>query len=463
MKAITFHRCFFVLIVAGFFATEKASTCKEDLVDAVTDDKLTASSIYNGDYSADKARLSSSGWSPDPLEGDPWIQVDFGRTFTIMAVVTKGLNFSNLIEYVKKYRVKYSNTGSTWNTVQIGTTNEFIANSDTTTPVTNILPSPVVARYIRLYPTEHYMFRSLRFDVIGCEANVVTTTSSLFAVRPTTTLTAQTAITSLFSGTNWISSANTNTTLSTAHDSITMTTQNRSRRIVDTTVLSSPTTSKTSNTQASTITLHSQDTSTNSGIPLTTTTLLPPTTSTTSRIPPATTTLSPPTTSTTSRIPPATTTLSPPTTSTTSSIPPATTTLSPPTTSTTSRIPTTTMAMSSPITTNISSTSDIHSTLSSESTVFYTTQAGLCTCNCAQTSFTMTPEEVQARIENIVQNLSISKKTTSKYLRSKISAHDTRPEVVYVGSVAIALLCMFASFIVLPDLCTLLRFLFSAL
>lgn len=52
-----------------------ASTCKEDLVDAVTDDKLTASSIYNGDYSADKARLSSSGWSPDPSEGDPWIQV----------------------------------------------------------------------------------------------------------------------------------------------------------------------------------------------------------------------------------------------------------------------------------------------------------------------------------------------------------------------------------------------------
>lgn len=48
---------------------------------------------------------------------------------------------------------------------------EFIANSDTTTPVTNILPSPVVVRYIRLYPTEHNMFRSLRFDVIGCEAN----------------------------------------------------------------------------------------------------------------------------------------------------------------------------------------------------------------------------------------------------------------------------------------------------
>lgn len=48
---------------------------------------------------------------------------------------------------------------------------EFIANSDTTTPVTTILPSPVVARYIRLYPTEHYRYRSLRFDAIGCEGN----------------------------------------------------------------------------------------------------------------------------------------------------------------------------------------------------------------------------------------------------------------------------------------------------
>lgn len=48
---------------------------------------------------------------------------------------------------------------------------EFEANSDTTTPVTNTLPSPVVARYLRLYPTEYYAYRSLRFDVIGCKGN----------------------------------------------------------------------------------------------------------------------------------------------------------------------------------------------------------------------------------------------------------------------------------------------------
>lgn len=57
------------------------------------------------------------------LTNSSYFQVDFGRTFTIMAIVTKGLNLSSLIEYVKKYRVTYSNTDSYWNTVQYDTTN----------------------------------------------------------------------------------------------------------------------------------------------------------------------------------------------------------------------------------------------------------------------------------------------------------------------------------------------------
>lgn len=52
-----------------------ASTCNESLVDTVTDDKLTASSKDSIFYSADKARMSSSGWIPLKLNDDPWIQV----------------------------------------------------------------------------------------------------------------------------------------------------------------------------------------------------------------------------------------------------------------------------------------------------------------------------------------------------------------------------------------------------
>lgn len=49
---------------------------------------------------------------------------------------------------------------------------EFEANSDTTTPVTNTLPLPIVVQYLRLYLTEHHDYRSLRLDVIGCEGNI---------------------------------------------------------------------------------------------------------------------------------------------------------------------------------------------------------------------------------------------------------------------------------------------------
>lgn len=37
-------------------------------------------------------------------------QVDFGRTIKIIGVVTKGLYVRGYIEYVKKYKLGYSNT-----------------------------------------------------------------------------------------------------------------------------------------------------------------------------------------------------------------------------------------------------------------------------------------------------------------------------------------------------------------
>lgn len=52
-----------------------------------------------------------------------YIQVDFGEPISIMAVVTMGLADTALVEFVKKYMVKYSNTASTWSPVLHGTTN----------------------------------------------------------------------------------------------------------------------------------------------------------------------------------------------------------------------------------------------------------------------------------------------------------------------------------------------------
>lgn len=97
------------------------------------------------------------------------------------------------------------------------------------------------------------------------------------------------------------------------------------------------------------------------------------------------------------------------------------------------------------------------------STSSYSTQSGLCSCVCTQTNFSTTPQELQDRIDDIVEQLTVPIKTTSKYVRSKTSAQDSRPGVVYVGSIGLAILCIISGLIVLPDLFTVLRFFFTSM
>lgn len=97
------------------------------------------------------------------------------------------------------------------------------------------------------------------------------------------------------------------------------------------------------------------------------------------------------------------------------------------------------------------------------STSSYSTQSGLCPCVCTLTNYSTTPQELQNRIDDIVQQLTVPIKTTSKYVRSKTSAQDGRPGVVYVGSIGIAILCVISGLIVLPDLFTVLRFFYASI
>lgn len=334
-----------VLFAALLFAVNKASACSEFLVENVSDDRLTASSILNVSFSADKARLGSTGWVPDPnIHTHPWIQVDFGQPVTIMAVVTKGFVSEYYNGYVTKYILGYSNTTSSWNTVEDSTTHEFIGNSDHTAAVTNALPAPIVVRYLRLYPISFLNLEILRLDVIGCSG---ATDNSLTLNAQTNTI---------------VSSAQPfSTTLSTSATPNASTILNISTRDVNVSSLSTSGTHTTT-----TVSLSSEST------------------------------------------------------------------------------PTTSRTLAS--------------------TLFNSSGTKLCTCACRnQTNVSLTPREMQTKIENIVQNLTVSKEKTSKFIRSKISAQDKRPEVVYVGSVAVALLCLMVGLVVLPDVCTVVRFFYSML
>lgn len=135
-----------------------------------------------------------------------------------------------------------------------------------------------------------------------------------------------------------------------------------------------------------------------------------------------------------------------PTTTTTTT----TTTISPTTKATTPKTTTT-----SPTTT----TSQQTTTTSLQTTAPFNTST-LCSCTCTDTSY-LTSDDLNVKISNIVQNLTVTKTSTSTFLRTKNCAQDSRPEVVYVGYVGIGLLVFVASLIALPDLLSLYLFMYS--
>uniref|UniRef100_A0A8W8HLD9 F5/8 type C domain-containing protein n=1 Tax=Magallana gigas TaxID=29159 RepID=A0A8W8HLD9_MAGGI len=429
------HRCIFLLIVAGWLATGKASTCNETLVDTVTNDKLTASSKLGDWVSVEKSRLSSgNGWMPEDTDNNPWIQVDFEQPLTVKAIVTKGSgNVGD--KYVEKYMVTYSNTTSTWITVTNGTSKEFTANSDTTTAVINNLPDPIVARYIRLYPTECRKYCILRFDVIGCRASECS--KNMVDNVTDDKLTASSSKTRDGFINPDMAKLSSNGWSPNSIDTYPWIQVDFGRHIAIKGVVSmgsgiglnayvkeyrvnySSTTSNWRTVVDAEFQLHTFTANTD------------PTTPVTNYLP------------------------------------------SPIVARYVRILPTNFYfyislrfdvigCEASPATSTVVGATQLADT-TFKPTLFNSTQVGFCTCICTETNDSMTPQKVQARIETIVQNLTVSKKKTSKYLRSKTSAQDSRPEVVYVGSVAIVILCMFASLIVLPDLYTLLRFIYGML
>ncbi|XP_034325873.2 discoidin, CUB and LCCL domain-containing protein 1 [Magallana gigas] len=133
------------------------------------------------------------------------------------------------------------------------------------------------------------------------------------------------------------------------------------------------------------------------------------------------------------------------------------TTISPTTKATTPKTTTT-----SPTTTTsqqTTTTSQQTTTTSLQTTAPYNTST-LCSCTCTDNSY-LTSDDLNVKISNIVQNLTVTKRSTSTFLRTKNCAQDSRPEVVYVGYVGIGLLVFVASLIALPDLLSLYLFMYS--
>ena len=106
--------------------------------------------------------VKTGAWAAATNAVGQWIQADFGSDHQVLSVSTQGR--SDYIQYVKSYYISHKTDGTAW--VQLPTLYE--ANTDTLTTVTNVLPSGIVARYVRLTVQTWEGHISLRWNIWGC-------------------------------------------------------------------------------------------------------------------------------------------------------------------------------------------------------------------------------------------------------------------------------------------------------
>ncbi|XP_071894051.1 probable carboxypeptidase X1 [Anas platyrhynchos] len=122
------------------------------------------SGLYDGDF-------FDGGWCAGQEDKEQWLEIDARRLTNFTGVITQGLNSIWTYDWVTSYKVQFSNDTHTWQPCRNGTEEAvFPGNKDPETPVLNLLPSPVVARYIRINPQTWFENGTicLRAEVLGC-------------------------------------------------------------------------------------------------------------------------------------------------------------------------------------------------------------------------------------------------------------------------------------------------------
>ncbi|XP_005038621.1 PREDICTED: coagulation factor V isoform X1 [Ficedula albicollis] len=163
---------------ASYLVIEKECRIPMGLASGVILDSQIDASHHIDYWEPKLARLNNYGtynaWSATMEEELPWIQVDFRRQVLLAGIQTQGAKqfFKSL--YIQKYFLVYSKDKRTWNTFKgdsSPTGKIFEGNSNAYDIKENIIDPPIIARYIRLYPTEVYNRPTLRMELLGCEVD----------------------------------------------------------------------------------------------------------------------------------------------------------------------------------------------------------------------------------------------------------------------------------------------------
>ncbi|XP_014802831.1 PREDICTED: coagulation factor V isoform X1 [Calidris pugnax] len=164
---------------ASYLVIEKECRVPMGLASGVIlDSQINAS--HHIDYWEPKlARLHNTGtynaWSTTMnTDKPPWIQVDFQRQVLLTGIQTQGAKQFLKSLYVQKFSIVYSKDKRTWSTFKGDSSlaqKIFEGNSNAYGVKENIIDPPIIARYVRVYPTEAYNRPTLRMELLGCEVD----------------------------------------------------------------------------------------------------------------------------------------------------------------------------------------------------------------------------------------------------------------------------------------------------
>ncbi|XP_053324200.1 neuropilin-1 [Spea bombifrons] len=156
---------------------EEDFECKEPLgmeSGEIHSDRITVSSQYSTNWSAERSRLNyvENGWTPGEDSVKEWIQVDLGLLRFVSGIGTQGAISKETGKkyYVKSYKVDISSNGEDWITLKDGAKHlVFSGNTNPFDVVYRAFPKPVLTRFIRIRPVTWETGISLRFEVYGCK------------------------------------------------------------------------------------------------------------------------------------------------------------------------------------------------------------------------------------------------------------------------------------------------------
>ncbi|TNN74436.1 EGF-like repeat and discoidin I-like domain-containing protein 3 [Liparis tanakae] len=147
----------------------------------ISNQQITASSTHRALFGLQKwypyfSRLNKKGlvnaWTAAENDRWPWIQINLQRRMRVTGLITQGAKRIGSPEYVKSYKVAYSDDGKTWRTYKVKGKDDdmiFRGNVDNNAPSANSFTPPVAAQYVRIYPQVCRRHCTLRMELLGCE------------------------------------------------------------------------------------------------------------------------------------------------------------------------------------------------------------------------------------------------------------------------------------------------------